>query len=152
MSALLSSVVGLGLGLVPKGISLIESYFNHKRNVELIQLHQSFVAANPETPSTPTPEPPSDNGNPVLPDSDVLCPKLDCLKISIRPVITYALFFFFLVTKFTLLFAMIHGGINIQYVQNQILDENTVSFLSLLIAFWFGSRSIEIKKNGSTTK
>lgn len=57
------------------------------------------------------------------------------LRASVRPVITYVFFLFFLMAKISILFGFIAFA-------DKILDAETMTLFSAVLSFWFGSRTI----------
>jgi hypothetical protein len=68
---------------------------------------------------------------------------INALRASIRPVVTYAFFFLFLVVKIAAAYVMIDTGMSMPDMLAAVWDVETMSLFSTIIAFWFGSRVME---------
>ena len=68
---------------------------------------------------------------------------INTLRASIRPVVTYTFFFVFIAVKIAAAYVMIKTGQSIPEMLNAVWDIETMSLFSTIIAFWFGSRTME---------
>lgn len=71
-------------------------------------------------------------------------PFINGLRASIRPVVTYTFFFFFLLVKGVILYQIIHNA-NVSPLDafRAIWDTDTSAIFSAVMAFHFGSRTLE---------
>jgi hypothetical protein len=68
---------------------------------------------------------------------------IDALRASVRPIITYVFFVFFLVVKGTGLYVAVNmQNVPIAEALLAIWDPNTDALFAAIIGFWFGSRAI----------
>lgn len=67
---------------------------------------------------------------------------INTLRASVRPVITYTFFIFFIVIKCLAFLVMINQGLPAKEAILTIWDVYTVSLFSTILAFWFGARAL----------
>lgn len=68
------------------------------------------------------------------------------LRASVRPVITYTFFLFFIFVKLTAFVLVISQGLtveNLNLAMATIFDDTTVAVFSTILGFWFGARALE---------
>ena len=70
-------------------------------------------------------------------------PFLNALRASIRPVITYIFFGFFIIVKVAAAYTMLKSGMSPADMLKAVWDSETMALFSTILAFWFGSRIIE---------
>lgn len=73
-------------------------------------------------------------------------PFIENLRASVRPVITYTLFFLFVFVKLTAFAVLMNQGVtvqNIEIVMKVLFDDATVAIFSTVLGFWFGARALE---------
>ena len=70
-------------------------------------------------------------------------PFIDGLRSSVRPVITYLFMALFLAAEGTAYFLLITSGINAADAIHLIFDDEIMAIWASILAFWFGSRSIQ---------
>ena len=75
---------------------------------------------------------------------------INALRASIRPVITYSFFFLFCAVKIAAAYAMLATGQSVPELLKAVLDVETMSLFSTIVAFWFGSRMMEKQERNST--
>jgi hypothetical protein len=68
---------------------------------------------------------------------------INALRASIRPVITYIFFAVFVAVKISAAYVMIMNGSPIPEMIQAVWDVETMSLFSTILAFWFGSRTLE---------
>lgn len=65
------------------------------------------------------------------------------LRASIRPVITYTFFGLFVVIKVAAVIIMANHGNQAMEILKAVWDIETMALFSTIVAFWFGSRTLE---------
>lgn len=68
---------------------------------------------------------------------------INALRASIRPVITYIFFGLFVAVKVAAAYVMIQKGYDIPTMLKSVWDTEAMALFSTIMAFWFGSRTIE---------
>jgi hypothetical protein len=68
---------------------------------------------------------------------------INALRASVRPVITYTFFILFIAVKTAAAYVMIKNGTSIPDMLKAIWDPETMALFSTIMAFWFGSRTLE---------
>lgn len=68
---------------------------------------------------------------------------INALRASIRPVITYAFFFLFVIVKASAAYVMMKNGQSVPDMLKAVWDPETAALFSTIMAFWFGSRILE---------
>jgi hypothetical protein len=68
---------------------------------------------------------------------------INALRASIRPVITYIFFAVFVAVKISAAYVMIMNGAPIPEMIKAVWDTETMALFSTILAFWFGSRTLE---------
>lgn len=68
---------------------------------------------------------------------------VNALRAFVRPFITYTFFFLFCAVKIAAAYVMINNGLSIPDMLKAVWDTETMALFSTVIAFWFGSRTLE---------
>jgi hypothetical protein len=68
---------------------------------------------------------------------------VNALRGLVRPFITYIFFFLFCAVKIAAAYVMIQTGQSIPEMLKAVWDTETMALFSTVIAFWFGSRTLE---------
>lgn len=68
---------------------------------------------------------------------------INALRASVRPVVTYVFFITFLAVKISAAYVMLSTGQSVPEMLKAVWDVETMALFSTIIAFWFGSRTIE---------
>jgi hypothetical protein len=68
---------------------------------------------------------------------------INALRASVRPVVTYVFFITFLAVKISAAYVMLSTGQSVPEMLKAVWDTETMALFSTIIAFWFGSRTIE---------
>ena len=68
---------------------------------------------------------------------------INALRASVRPVVTYVFFITFLAVKVSAAYVMLSTGQSVPAMLDAVWDVETMALFSTIIAFWFGSRTIE---------
>jgi len=68
---------------------------------------------------------------------------INALRAFVRPFITYTFFFLFCAVKIAAAYVMIQNGQSIPEMLKAVWDLETMALFSTVIAFWFGSRTLE---------
>ena len=68
---------------------------------------------------------------------------VNALRAFVRPFITYTFFFLFCAVKIAAAYVMIQTGQSIPEMLKAVWDLETMALFSTIIAFWFGSRTLE---------
>lgn len=79
-------------------------------------------------------------------------PRINALKASIRPVITYSFFALFVLIKLTQLAIALNTGAGAEAAMIAVWDQDTVALFGTIIGFWFGNRSLAKMGYGGMTK
>jgi hypothetical protein len=74
---------------------------------------------------------------------------INALKASVRPVITYTFFVLFIVVKMAAAYTMLASGTPVPQMLIAVWDPESMALFSTIVAFWFGSRTIEKMQNKS---
>ena len=74
-------------------------------------------------------------------------PWLNDFRASVRPVITYLFFIFFVGIKIAILVYVLPLGADFLTALNLVWDDTAQGVFSSIVAFWFGSRMIEKYRN-----
>jgi len=68
---------------------------------------------------------------------------INALRASVRPIVTYVFFITFLAVKVSAAYVMLSTGQSVPAMLDAVWDVETMALFSTIIAFWFGSRTIE---------
>jgi hypothetical protein len=71
----------------------------------------------------------------------------DALRASVRPVITYTFFLLFIAVKVSAAYVMLSTGQDVPTMLRAVWDVETMALFSTIVAFWFGSRTLEKTTN-----
>ena len=146
MLALLAPFFGILGSLLPSVVRIFERKQEIKYEIELtkikldaaertadLQFHVEEIKADSESRQSALDHDKSLDGGKFI----------NTLRASIRPVVTYTFFFVFIAVKIAAAYVMIKTGQSIPEMLNAVWDIETMSLFSTIIAFWFGSRTIE---------
>jgi hypothetical protein len=146
MIALLSPLFGLIVSIVPEivkiwgrkqdlahEVELIKLQMDAaKQNVELNVLEAEALASAREGDSLRTHDSELDGG-----------PFINALRASIRPVVTYLFFIFFLTVKGSIAYVLLKSGTPTTEIIQNLWDQDTWALFGSIMGFHFGSRTIE---------
>jgi len=146
MLALLAPFFGILGSLLPSVVRLFERKQEIKYELQLteiklnaasaqadIQYHIEEIKADAESRQSALDHDKSLDGGKLI----------NALRASIRPVITYSFFILFVAVKWAAAYVMIKQGQDIPTMLDAVWDADTMSLFSTIIAFWFGSRTME---------
>ena len=146
MLALLAPFFGILGSLLPSVVRIFERKQEIKYEIELtkikldaaertadLQFHIEEIKADSESRQSALDHDKSLDGGKFI----------NALRASIRPVVTYTFFFVFIAVKIAAAYVMIKTGQSIPEMLNAVWDIETMSLFSTIIAFWFGSRTME---------
>jgi nucleoside recognition membrane protein YjiH len=144
---LISSIIGLLSSFIPSLISIYAKRQDYKYEIELARLNNATSAQNislqkelAEIQANSLDElSVRNNDNSSIGDNSFL----GILRGSVRPVITYSFFIFFVAVKFTVAYLMITKNVDPTVIINTIWDENTMIIFSAIVSFWFGTSAIK---------
>jgi hypothetical protein len=146
MIALISTLLGLMGGFLPKLLGYFERKKEHQYALEIHRLNIEAARENIKLQvSLEEIKSLVDEGK-SLRDHDSQSDGgwfIQNLRASVRPVITYIFFALFIVTKVTVFYIMLNGGAAGLAIMAAIWDEATVGLFCTIMAFWFGSRAAQ---------
>ena len=152
--AILSPFLGMITSVVPSIIKIFErkQELQHEKDMQKLQLEASVqnvkLAIALEEAKADANEGQSlrDHDSALVGGSFI-----NSLRASIRPVITYVFFGFFLVVKGAAAYMMLKTGMDIPAMLTAVWDQETIALFGAIIGFWFGSRTIERYKRYDTS-
>ena len=146
MLALLSPILGIIGSLLPSIIRIFERAQELKYELEITKikidasLRQAELQVDVENIKADVAEGQSVRDHDKSINGGVF---LNALRVSIRPVITYLFFAIFVAVKIAAAYVMINAGADIPMMLKAVWDLETMALFSTIMAFWFGSRTIE---------
>lgn len=146
MIALISTIIGLLSSLIPSILRILEKRQEFKYELEFRRLELEAATKGIELQARLAQiKAATEQANAIYNHDNYLDggESINKLRASVRPVITYAFFGIFALTKTALLLAYINSGLPLEKILPLLWDEQTTAFFSMIIAFWFGARMIE---------
>lgn len=144
--ALLSPLLGLLVNVVPSIINLFSKAQDYKHEVELTKLKLDVAVQTAQLGIDLEQAKADANEGQSLRDHDSSIDGgkfINAVRASIRPVITYVLFFMFCAFKIAAAYVMLKTGQDVPTMLHNVWDEQTVALFGAIMGFWFGSRTIE---------
>lgn len=155
MLALLSPLFGILGSLLPSIVRIFERKQEIKYELDLaklkldaaerqadLQFHIEEIKADSESRQSALDHDKSLDGG----------KRVNALRASVRPVITYTFFFMFLAVKAVAVWVMVQQNASMPEMLNAVWDVETMSLFSTIIAFWFGSRVMERQEQNMPAK
>lgn len=146
MLALLSPLFGIMGSLLPSIVRIFERRQELKHEIELTRIKIEAAEKNAKIELEATAiKADVDEGESVRRHDRSLRGNqfIDTLRASIRPVITYVFFFFFIAVKTAAAYVMLSNGQSVPEMLKAVWDVETMSLFATIIAFWFGARTLE---------
>lgn len=146
MLALLSPLFGIMGSLLPSIVRIFERRQELKHEIELTRIKIEAAEKNAKIELEATAiKADVDEGESVRRHDRSLRGGqfIDTLRASIRPVITYVFFFFFIAVKTAAAYVMLSNGQSVPEMLKAVWDVETMSLFATIIAFWFGARTLE---------
>lgn len=146
MLALLSPLFGIFGSLLPSIVRIFERRQELKHEIELTRIKIEAAEKNAKLELEATAiKADVDEGESVRRHDRSLRGGqfIDTLRASIRPVITYVFFFFFIAVKTAAAYVMLSNGSSVPEMLKAVWDVETMSLFATIIAFWFGARTLE---------
>jgi hypothetical protein len=146
MLVLLSPLFGILGSLLPSIVRIFERKQEIKYEIELtkikieaaerqadIQFHTEEIKADAQSRQSALDHDKSLDGGIFI----------NALRASVRPIVTYVFFITFLAVKVSAAYVMLSTGQSVPEMLKAVWDVETMALFSTIIAFWFGSRTIE---------
>jgi hypothetical protein len=146
MLALLSPLFGIMGSLLPSVVRIFERRQELKHEIDLTRIKIEAAEKNAKIELEATAiKADVDEGESVRRHDRSLRGGqfIDTLRASIRPVITYVFFFFFIAVKTAAAYVMLKSGQSVPEMLKAVWDVETMSLFATIIAFWFGARTLE---------
>jgi hypothetical protein len=148
MLSIISSVIGLAGSTVPSLISMWNKKSDQKHELKMIQaqaeVQAQIGAARLEETKV---EADADKTRALYRhDSAIMkraAPWTVTLSATVRPVVTYLVILTWVGLEVSAAIALTNEGVGIIDAIDKALSEELKALLSLIIAFWFGNRSLE---------
>ena len=147
MITLISTIVGLISGFIPSIVNIFakRQEYNYQLELTKLQLNASEkdleIQKQIQVLQSDTQNQQSVHSNDSSLGADTSW--VGQFKNSVRPVITYVFFFFFIGVKSISGWLLLSAGVPPMTVLNSIWDQNTQIMFGVIISFWFGSKTIE---------
>lgn len=128
---------------MPNAIKVWEKKQDYAHELELTKLQIEAARANVELSAIASAvKASSEDGQSARDHDDRLDggPVINAIKASIRPVVTYTLFFAYVAIKVAVLLIMYNQGAEGIKILNAVWNEETSALFSMVLAFWFGQR------------
>lgn len=153
MLALLAPLIGIFGSIIPSIMKFFERRQELKYELQLTQLKidaalkQAQIQVDVENIRADVEEGKSIRTH----DSDIVYNGFfSALRASVRPVITYVFFTLFVAVKVAAAYVMLSSGQDVPTMLKAVWDIETMSLFSTIIAFWFGTRTLEKATNRIT--
>ena len=146
MLALLSPLFGIFGSLLPNIVKIFERKQELKHDIEIAKLQMEAAKQGAqfqldlENVKADTAEGESLRSHDASLDGGKF---INALRAFVRPFITYTFFFLFCAVKIAAAYVMISNGQSIPEMLKVVWDTETMALFSTIIAFWFGSRTLE---------
>lgn len=145
MITIISTIFGVLASIIPNIVRLLEKRMEYKYEIRLLELKIEAatkgleMAVQVEDIKSLVQEGESLREHDIYLDGGQY---INALRASVRPVITYTFFIFFIGIKLLAFMVMINQGINSKEALITILDVHTISIFSTVFGFWFGARAM----------
>ena len=150
LSGLLGSVLGFGGSVVPAITDHFKTKANNKFELAKMEKMAELRAAGFDHEMRMFETQAADNEHARLIEHDISINQgtgfIAGLQKSVRPIITYCFFGFFLFYKTVLVMEALGSGQTLSDISDVIWDEQSQAIFAAIISFWFGSRAIEKSK------
>lgn len=146
---ILSTILGILSSSIPTLLSIWEKNVETKYQIELLKLRNEAAKAGLDTSKDITDMQTlvQEGTNLRAYDSQIDGGVyINALRASVRPVITYTIFFLFIFVKMSSFMLVVNQGLtvqNVDFAMKSIFDDSTMAIFSAIVGFWFGSRAIE---------
>lgn len=146
---ILSTLLGILSSAIPNLLSIWEKSLEAKYQLELLRLKNEAAKAGLDTSKdivdmqTLVQEGENVRAYDSQIDGGIF---INALRASVRPVITYTIFFLFIFVKMSSFVLVVRQGLsveNVDFAMKAIFDDNSMAIFSAIVGFWFGSRAIE---------
>lgn len=144
--ALLSPLIGIIGSVIPSIMKYFDRRQELKYELQLTQLKidaaikQVQIQADVENIKADVEEGKSIRTH----DSDIVYNSFfNTLRASVRPVITYIFFILFVAVKVAAAYVMLSNGQDVPTMLKSVWDTETMALFSTIVAFWFGTRTLE---------
>ena len=147
LSGLLGSVLGFGGSVVPAITDHFKTKSNNKFELQKMEKMAELRAKGYDHEIKMYEQMGSDKEHDRLIQHDISINQgtgiIAGLQKSVRPVITYCFFGFFLFYKIVLVMEAMRSGQDMAAISDVIWDPQSQSIFAAIISFWFGSRAVE---------
>lgn len=153
MLALLSPIIGIFGSLLPSFVRLFEKKMDYAHDLEITKLRLDAAEKNIKMEIALEELKADVEEGESLRSHDMSIAYTGffaALRASIRPVLTYLFFFLFVAVKLSAAISMFYAGFGVVEILNAVWDVETMALFSTMLAFWFGSRSLEKMENRIT--
>lgn len=146
MIAIISTILGLLSSLLPSVLRILERRQDYKYELEYRKLELEAATKGIELQARLAQiKAAAEQANALYGHDSALDggESINKLRASVRPVVTYVFFAIFALTKTSILVAYLGSGLPIDKAMMLLWDEQSIAFFSMIIAFWFGARTVE---------
>ena len=155
MLTLLSSIFGILTGLLPGLVRLWERRYEQKHELEMLKVRLEGMAKGVEINAG------VEDGRSLVREGMDLRnhdrylsgnSRIETLRASVRPVITYSFFGLFCLIKIAAIIKMMSMNVPVNEMITVIWGQEEIVLLAAVLSFWFGSRittkleELDIKK------
>jgi hypothetical protein len=143
---LASTLLGMITSVIPEFVKMMARKADQAHELELIKLQMEATKQGVELNILMEQARADANEGDSLRQHDTALdggPVINALRASIRPVITYLFFIFFLVVKGSIAYVFLKEGKPTPEVIQLLWDNDTFAIFGAIMGFHFGGRSIE---------
>ena len=146
MITLIGSLLGFGTSFVPKILDYFNAKREHAARLDEMRLQMELAEKNANIQVRLLDKQAGIAETKALYDSQATMPSggfIGGLRGSVRPVVTYLFVGLFIAVKIAVLAKMMAMGDGWEEAVIVLWDDATAGMMSAILAFWFGSRSVD---------
>jgi hypothetical protein len=151
IGTIISAVAGFAGSAIPSVIDIFKQKEMNKQQNKLIELQADLAKQNVELDLMAYNEKAVDKEHARLLEHSTALAKetgfFGGVRKSVRPFITYMFFALFASIKIATMISVMDNGGDFLSAAEQIWDPETEAIFAAIVAFWFGSRTIEKRYN-----
>lgn len=140
---LVTAILGFLTGTIPSVLRYFENKQRYKHEMQMAVLEAEAIIRNAEAAKKVAEYKAALDDVESARQGDTASGLMEVFRSSVRPIITYAFVGLFLFVKGMAIHVILEEGLSLQNIEvatSLILDETTITFTSLVMGFYFGSR------------
>lgn len=145
MLTILTTIFGLVSGVLPSVVKIFERKQEYQHELELIRLKMEAAKQGLEFEAIARAAQADADESKSLRDHDSAITyggRMETLRASVRPVLTYFFFALFCIIKLAAVTLMFTDGYDAKEILAMVWDTYTVAIFGAIMGFWFGSRAM----------